>query len=158
MERCPMTPAGYAKLERELKHLKEVVRPEVVRQIEEARAHGDLSENAEYDAAKDRQGMTEARLRHVETQLATAEIIDVTTLPESDLVVFGATVELLDIESDEELTYRLVGREEADVKNGDVSFDSPIGKALLGKRVGEESTVRAPRGTRTLEILEVRYV
>ena len=158
MERCPMTPAGYAKLEAELKHLKEVVRPEVVRQIEEARAHGDLSENAEYDAAKDRQGMTEARLRHVETQLATAEIIDVTTLPESDLVVFGATIDLLDVESDEELTYRLVGREEADVKNGDVSFDSPIGKALLGKRVGEESTVRAPRGTRTLEVLEVRYV
>ena len=158
MERCPMTPAGYAKLEAELKHLKEVVRPEVVRQIEEARAHGDLSENAEYDAAKDRQGMTEARLRHVETQLATAEIIDVKTLPESDLVVFGATIDLLDVESDEELTYRLVGREEADVKNGDVSFDSPIGRALLGKRVGEESTVRAPRGTRTLEILEVRYV
>lgn len=158
MERCPMTPAGYAKLEAELKHLKEVVRPEVVRQIEEARAHGDLSENAEYDAAKDRQGMTEARLRHVETQLATAEIIDVTTLPESDLVVFGATIDLLDVESDEELTYRLVGREEADVKNGDVSFDSPLGKALLGKRVGEESTVRAPRGARTLEILEVRYV
>jgi transcription elongation factor GreA len=153
-----MTPAGYAKLEAELKHLKEVVRPEVVRQIEEARAHGDLSENAEYDAAKDRQGMTEARLRHVETQLATAEIIDVTTLPESDLVVFGATIDLLDVESDEELTYRLVGREEADVKNGDVSFDSPLGKALLGKRVGEESTVRAPRGARTLEILEVRYV
>ena len=158
MERCPMTPAGYAKLEAELKHLKEVVRPEVVRQIEEARAHGDLSENAEYDAAKDRQGMTEARLRHVETQLATAEIIDVRTLPESDLVVFGATIDLLDVESDEELTYRLVGREEADVKNGDVSFDSPLGKALLGKRVGEESTVRAPRGARTLEILEVRYV
>ena len=158
MERCPMTPAGYAKLEAELKHLKEVVRPEVVRQIEEARAHGDLSENAEYDAAKDRQGMTEARLRHVETQLATAEIIDITTLPESDLVVFGATIDLLDTESDEELTYRLVGREEADVKNGDVSFDSPLGRALLGKRVGEESTVRAPRGARTLEILEVRYV
>ena len=153
-----MTPAGYAKLEAELKHLKEVVRPEVVRQIEEARAHGDLSENAEYDAAKDRQGMTEARLRHVETQLATAEIIDITTLPESDLVVFGATIDLLDTESDEELTYRLVGREEADVKNGDVSFDSPLGRALLGKRVGEESTVRAPRGARTLEILEVRYV
>ena len=92
------------------------------------------------------------------TQLATAEIIDVTTLPESDLVVFGATIDLLDVESDEELTYRLVGREEADVKNGDVSFDSPLGKALLGKRVGEESTVRAPRGARTLEILEVRYV
>ena len=158
MERCPMTPAGYAKLEAELKHLKEVVRPEVVRQIEEARAHGDLSENAEYDAAKDRQGMTEARLRHVETQLATAEIIDITTLPESDLVVFGATIDLLDTESEEELTYRLVGREEADVKNGDVSFDSPLGRALLGKRVGEESTVRAPRGARTLEILEVRYV
>ena len=158
MERCPMTPAGYSKLEAELKHLKEVIRPEVVRQIEEARAHGDLSENAEYDAAKDRQGMTEARLRHVETQLATAEIIDISQLPESDLVVFGATVDLLDTESDDELTYRLVGREEANVKNGDVSFDSPIGRALLGKRVGDESVVRAPRGTRTLEILEVRYV
>lgn len=158
MERCPMTPAGYSKLEVELKHLKEVIRPEVVRQIEEARAHGDLSENAEYDAAKDRQGMTEARLRHVETQLATAEIIDISQLPESDLVVFGATVDLLDTESDDELTYRLVGREEANVKNGDVSFDSPIGRALLGKRVGDESVVRAPRGTRTLEILEVRYV
>ena len=158
MERCPMTPAGYSKLEAELKHLKEVIRPEVVRQIEEARAHGDLSENAEYDAAKDRQGMTEARLRHVETQLATAEVIDVRQLPESDLVVFGSTIDLLDIETDEELTYRLVGREEANVKNGDVSYDSPIGRALLGRRVGEESVVQAPRGKRTLEILEVRYV
>jgi len=153
-----MTPEGYSKLEAELKHLREVIRPEVVRQIEEARAHGDLSENAEYDAAKDRQGMTEARLRHVETQLATAEIIDVSTLPESDLVVFGSTVELLDTESDEELTYRLVGQEEANVKNGDISFDSPIGRALLGKREGDETKVVAPRGTRTLEILEVRYV
>ena len=152
-----MTPAGYAKLEAELKHLKEVIRPEVVRQIEEARAHGDLSENAEYDAAKDRQGMTEARLRHGETQLATAEVIDVTTLDESDLVVFGSTVELLDTESDEELTYRLVGKEEADVKNGDISFDSPIGRAILGKREGDEVKVQAPRGTRKLEILEVRY-
>ena len=158
MQRCPMTPEGYSKLEAELKHLREVIRPEVVRQIEEARAHGDLSENAEYDAAKDRQGMTEARLRHVETQLATAEIIDVSTLPESDLVVFGSTVELLDTESDEELTYRLVGQEEANVKNGDISFDSPIGRALLGKREGDETKVVAPRGTRTLEILEVRYV
>ena len=158
MQRSPMTPAGYAKLEAELKHLKEVIRPEVVRQIEEARAHGDLSENAEYDAAKDRQGMTEARLRHVETQLATAEIIDVTELPESDLVVFGSTVDLLDIESEDELTYRLVGREEADVKNGDVSYDSPIGRALLGKHEGDEVTVKAPRGTRKLEVLEVRYV
>lgn len=157
MQRCPMTPAGYATLEAELKHLKEVIRPEVVRQIEEARAHGDLSENAEYDAAKDRQGMTEARLRHVETQLATAEVIDVTTLDESDLVVFGSTVELLDGETDEELTYRLVGKEEADVKNGDISFDSPIGRAILGKREGEEVKVKAPRGTRKLEILEVRY-
>ena len=102
--------------------------------------------------------MTEARLRHVETQLATAEIIDVSTLPESDLVVFGSTVELLDTESDEELTYRLVGQEEANVKNGDISFDSPIGRALLGKREGDETKVVAPRGTRTLEILEVRYV
>ena len=102
--------------------------------------------------------MTEARLRHVETQLATAEIIDISQLPESDLVVFGATVDLLDTESDDELTYRLVGREEANVKNGDVSFDSPIGRALLGKRVGDEPVVRAPRGMRTLEILEVRYV
>jgi len=153
-----MTPAGYAKLEAELKHLKEVIRPEVVKQIEEARAHGDLSENAEYDAAKDRQGMTEARLRHVETQLATAEIIDVSELTESDLVVFGSTVDLLDIESEEELSYRLVGREEADVKNGDVSYDSPIGRALLGKNEGDEVKVVAPRGTRKLEILEVRYV
>ena len=158
MQRSPMTPKGYSTLEKELKHLKEVIRPEVVKQIEIARAHGDLSENAEYDAAKDRQGMTEARLRHVETQLATAEIIDVTTLAESDLVVFGSTVSLLDTDTDDEFNYRLVGREEADVKNGDVSFDSPIGRALLGKRAGDEAKVRAPRGTRTLEILEVSYV
>jgi transcription elongation factor GreA len=153
-----MTPASFSKLEKELKHLREVIRPEVVKQIEEARAHGDLSENAEYDAAKDRQGMTEARLRHVETQLATAEVIDVQTLPESNLVVFGSTVDLLDVETDEELSYRLVGQEEASVKNGDVSFDSPVGRALLGKREGDEAKVIAPRGTRTFEILEVRYV
>jgi transcription elongation factor GreA len=153
-----MTPEGFLALETELKYLKEVVRPEVVKQIEIARAHGDLSENAEYDAAKDRQGMTEARLRHVETQLATAEIIDVATLPQSDLVVFGSTVSLLDTDTDDELSYRLVGREEANVKNGDVSFDSPIGRALLGKHEGDEAKVQAPKGTRTLEILEIRYV
>ena len=141
MQRCPMTPASFSTLEKELKHLREVIRPEVVKQIEEARAHGDLSENAEYDAAKDRQGMTEARLRHVETQLATAEVIDVQTLPESNLVVFGSTVDLLDVETDEELSYRLVGQEEASVKNGDVSFDSPVGRALLGKREGDEAKV-----------------
>jgi transcription elongation factor GreA len=158
MQRCPMTPKGYSALEKELKYLKEVIRPEVVKQIEIARAHGDLSENAEYDAAKDRQGMTEARLRHVETQLATAEIIDVATLPESDLVVFGSTIKLFDTDTDEEFSYRLVGREEANVKNGDVSFDSPVGRALLGKHEGDEVKVKAPKGTRTLEILEIRYV
>jgi transcription elongation factor GreA len=94
----------------------------------------------------------------VETQLATAEVIDVQTLPESNLVVFGSTVDLLDVETDEELSYRLVGQEEASVKNGDVSFDSPVGRALLGKREGDEAKVIAPRGTRTFEILEVRYV
>jgi transcription elongation factor GreA len=153
-----MTPKGYSALEKELKYLKEVIRPEVVKQIEIARAHGDLSENAEYDAAKDRQGMTEARLRHVETQLATAEIIDVATLPESDLVVFGSTIKLFDTDTDEEFSYRLVGREEANVKNGDVSFDSPVGRALLGKHEGDEVKVKAPKGTRTLEILEIRCV
>ena len=157
MDRCPMTPHGKQTLVDELKHLKEVVRPEVVAAIEEARAHGDLSENAEYDAAKERQALTEARFRLVEARIAMAEVIDITKMEASDRVIFGTTIELLDVDTEDEFTYRIVGEDEADAKKGTISFKSPIAKAIIGKLVGDEVKVRIPRGVRTLEILEVHY-
>jgi transcription elongation factor GreA len=152
-----MTPHGKQVLVSELKHLREVVRPEVVAAIEEARAHGDLSENAEYDAAKERQALTEARFRLVEARIAMAEVIDVTKMEASDRVIFGTTIELLDVDTDEGYTYRIVGEDEANAKEGTISFKSPIATAIIGKLVGDEVKVRTPKGVRTLEILEVHY-
>ena len=155
--RTPMTPEGHATLVAELKHYKEVLRPQTVLEIEEARAHGDLSENAEYHAAKEKNGQGEARKRLVESRLSAAEVIDVTKIESSDRVIFGTTVELFEVEADEELEYRLVGIDEANVKNGTISHESPIGRALLGKEIGDEVLVQAPRGKRVFEILNVRY-
>ena len=152
-----MTPQGKQTLVNELKHLREVVRPGVVAAIEEARAHGDLSENAEYDAAKERQSLTEARFRLVEARIAMSEVIDITEMDVSDRVIFGTTIELLDVDTEGELTYRIVGEDEANAKEGTISFKSPIATAIIGKHVGDEVKVRTPKGVRSLEILEVHY-
>jgi transcription elongation factor GreA len=152
-----MTPEGRVQLEAELKHLKEVVRMQVVRDIEEARAHGDISENAEYDAAKDRQGHVEGRIIELESKVAAAEVIDVTKLPRNGRVVFGVTVELEDQDSGETLTYRIVGQDEADVRAGRISITSPIARALVGKSEGDEVKVDVPGGRRSLAINQVRY-
>ncbi|MCP4809741.1 MAG: transcription elongation factor GreA [Proteobacteria bacterium] len=157
MQRNPITPEGHERLAKEVKHCKSVLRPQVVKDIEEARAHGDLSENAEYDAAKDRQGLLEARIVDLETKLATAEIIDVTLMPQGERVIFGTTVGLMDLDTEAELKYRVVSEYEADVKKGLVSYTSPIGRALIGKEVGEEVRVHTPGGERLLEILDIHF-
>lgn len=150
-----MTKRGHAELQEELRRLRQEERPSVVRQLEEARAHGDLSENAEYHAAKERQGMLEARSRQIEDKLARAQVIDPTEHP-TDAVRFGMTVVLSDIETNEEVTYVLVGEDEADVASGGISINSPVARALLGKSVDDEVTVRVPKGERAFQILAIR--
>jgi transcription elongation factor GreA len=149
-----MTRAGYEKLEVDLKQLKSVDRPRIVKEIEIARAHGDLSENAEFHAAKERQGQIESRIRQIEDKLARAQVIDPSGDP--DAVRFGVTVELLDIETDEAVTYTIVGEDEADASNGRISISSPIARALLGKAVDDSVVVRVPKGTREFEVREIR--
>lgn len=157
MERCPMTPEGKAALEKEVRHYLEVMRPQIVQEIEEARAHGDLSENAEYEGAKEKQALGEARLRVLQSRLSAAEVIDVARLPVSERVVFGTIVELMDSDTEEEMSWRIVGIDEADARQGTISFKSPIGQALLGRMVGECVQVVTPRGSRDFEILDVHY-
>ena len=157
MNRFPVTPEGYAALEKELRRQKEVVRPGIVRDIEEARAHGDISENSEYEDAKERQALCEGRIRELEGQVAAAEIIDVATLPKSDRVVFGTTVVIENVDSGEERTWRIVGESEADVEGGCISYKSPLGRAMIGRNEGDEVAVPAPGGTQSYEIVEVRY-
>lgn len=156
IEKIPMLAEGYAALQRQLKQLKEVERPENVEAIEEARAHGDLSENAEYHAAKERQGQIEAQIAEIEDKLARAHVIDPTTLS-GDRVVFGATVDLLD-EEDRKITYQIVGETEADAKRGRISYNSPLGRALIGRRVDEEVEVVTPSGDRSYVIERVRFI
>jgi transcription elongation factor GreA len=155
-ERVPMTPRGYALLEAELKRLKSVERPKNVREIEEARSHGDISENAEFEAAKERQAQLEARIVQVEDRLARAQVIDATGQT-PDAVRFGATVLLMDVESGEEVAYTIVGEDESDASNGLISITSPVARALLGKPVDELVRVQVPRGTREFEIREIRF-
>jgi transcription elongation factor GreA len=155
VDRVPMTPGGYEKLRVELKRLKSEERPRIVKEIEIARAHGDLSENAEYHAAKDRQGHIEGRIRMLEDRLARAQVIDPSGQA-SHQVRFGLTVDLEDAETGEQVTYTILGDEEADAANGRISITSPVARALLGKEVGDSVTVRVPKGTRELEILEIR--
>lgn len=157
MDRVPITPEGAAKMQADLAHLKEVVRPRIVRDLEEARAHGDISENSEYEDAKHRQALCEGRIAELSSQLAMLEIIDVRRLPASERVVFGATVTMEDQETEEETTYRIVGNYEADVKAGLISVTSPIGKALIGKSQDDEVVVQTPRGTRRFIITDVKY-
>lgn len=155
IEKVPMLAEGHAMLLKQLKHLKEVERPENVEAIEEARAHGDLSENAEYHAAKERQGQIEAQIAELEDKLARAVVIDPTTLS-GDKVVFGATVRLLD-EDDKPITYQIVGETEADAKRGRISYNSPVGRALIGRRLGDEVEVVTPSGDRSYLIDQVEF-
>ncbi len=155
--RMPITKSGLDKLKDELKRLKSVERPKIVKEIAEARSHGDLSENAEYHAAKDKQSHLEGRLLQVEDWIARAEVIDVSKL-KGERVVFGATVTLLDGDSGEEVRYQLVGELEADLKRGKISVTSPIARALIGRAEGDEVSVAAPGGTRKYEINTVEFV
>ncbi len=157
MNRNPITPEGFVKLEAELKHLKSVVRLGIVKDIEEARAHGDLSENSEYDDAKERQSLCEGRIQMLEGLAASAEIIDVAKLPVTDRVVFGTTVEIENADTGDTRTWRIVGVTEANIEGGKISYKSPLGRALIGRNEGEEVIVPAPGGKQTWEILEVRY-
>ncbi len=158
MQKTPLTTTGAEKLKAELHHLKTVERPRVIDAIAEARSHGDLSENAEYDAAKERQSFLEGRIAEIEAKLGNAQIIDPSTLDADGRCVFGATVELEDLESGASVTYQIVGDDEADLKLGKISISSPIARALIGKVAGETAEVQAPGGVREYEILDVRYI
>ena len=153
-----LTEEGLMKLRAEVEHLKSVERPSVIAAIAEARSHGDLSENAEYDAAKERQGFVEGRIAEIEGKLSNAQIIDPSTLDADGRVVFGATVQLLDMETDDEVRYQIVGDDEADIKLGKVSVNSPIARALIGKEAGDVAEVQAPGGLREYEVLDVQYL
>ncbi len=157
-QKVPMTVTGAARLRAELQELKAVARPRIIAAIAEARAHGDLKENAEYHAAREQQSFTEGRIAEIESKLARAQIIDVTALPASDKVVFGATVLLRDVESEEERRYQIVGEDEADLKEGKISLKSPIARALIGKSIDDVVDVQTPGGAKTYEIIEVQYL
>lgn len=157
MIKVPLTMRGAELLKQELHHLKTVERPSVIQAIAEARAQGDLSENAEYDAAKERQGFIEGRIAELEGKLSNAQIIDPATIDADGRVVFGATVELEDLESGDIVTYQIVGEDEADLKLRKISVSSPISRALIGKLVGDVAEVQAPSGIREYEVLDVQY-
>jgi transcription elongation factor GreA len=158
MSKIPVTINGAELLRAELQKLKGVDRPAVITAIAEARAQGDLSENAEYDAARERQGFIEGRILELEAKLANAQIIDPKLLDDDGRVVFGATVELMDTEGDETATYQIVGEDEADIKVGKISYSSPIAKGLIGKFSGDVAEIRTPGGVKQFEIVDVRYV
>jgi transcription elongation factor GreA len=158
MSKIPITTTGAELMRAELHRLKTVDRPAVITAIAEARAHGDLSENAEYDAARERQGFIEGRIIELEGKLSNAQIIDPALLDDDDRVVFGTTVHLVDTSSNENVTYQIVGEDEADLKLGKISYSSPIAKALIGKSSGDVVEVRTPGGAREFEIVDVKYV
>ncbi len=158
MNKTPLTVAGAEQLRAELHRLKTVDRPNVIAAIAEARSHGDLSENAEYDAAKERQGFIEGRIMEVEGKLSNAQIIDPKLLDADGRCVFGATVELEDMDSGQTVTYQIVGEDEADIKANKISVSSPIARALIGKYAGDVAEVQAPGGVREYEIIDVRYI
>ena len=157
MSRAPITAKGAARLRAELEELKSVKRPAVINAIAEARAHGDLKENAEYHAAREQQGFIEGRIKHLEGELSHAQVIDIATLSVGDKVVFGATVELADADSGEERTYQIVGDLEADIKQGLIAISSPVARAMIGKHEGDAITIEAPGGTREYDIVSVKY-
>ncbi len=155
VERIPVSVAGQKKMKEELNRLEKVERPAVVKAIETARGHGDLKENAEYHAAKEKQGLIEGRIIQLKDKLGRAEVIDCSKVT-TDRAVFGTVIDLLDMDTDEEVSYRLLGAEEVDVKNGTISVFSPLGRTILGKAVGDEVVVKTPGGTREFELIEIR--
>ncbi len=156
MQRVPLTPDGYQKLQEELERLLKEERPAIIKAISEARAHGDLSENAEYHAAKEKQSFIEGRIQDLKTKIALADVIDPSRINQSK-VAFGAKVKVLDMEADEEYIFTLVGPDEADVRNGKISINSPVGRSLLGKEVGDTTIIKAPARTMEYEILEINF-
>ena len=158
MTKVPMTIRGAELLREELAKLKSDDRPKVIQAIAEARAHGDLKENAEYHAAKDQQGFIEARIKQIEAKLSNTHIVDVTTVDAKGKIVFGATVDLLDVQSDQESTYKIVGEDEANINEGLISFTSPIARAMIGMSEGDEVFFSAPGGEKHFEVIKVRYV
>ena len=154
MDRIPITKKGYEALKKELENLKRVERPKNIKAIEEARAHGDLSENAEFEAAKDRQGFIEGRISELEFKLANAEVIDPDKIPKG-LAVFGSRVVLENMDTGEDMEYQLVGPDESDIEKGRISISSPLGKAIIGKKPGDELTLQAPGGRRNYELIEI---
>ncbi len=156
MQRIPLTPEGYRKLQAELERLIKVERPQNIQAIAEARAHGDLSENAEYHAAKEQQSFIAGRIQELQGKIAMAQVIDPATITQSK-VAFGARVKVLDVEADEQYVFILVGPEEADVKQGKISISSPVGRALIGKDVGDTATIKAPARTIEYEIVEITF-
>lgn len=157
MIKVPMTVIGAEKLRAELENLKKVERPRIIQDIAEARAHGDLSENAEYHAAREQQSFAEGRIKEIEAKLSTAQVIDPTKLNAEGRVVFGATLDLLNESTNEKVTYQIVGDDEASIEEGKISINSPIARALIGKEDGEVVDIQTPGGVNTYEILEVRY-
>lgn len=157
MRKVPMTLRGAEKLREELRQLKNIERPRIIEAIAEAREHGDLKENAEYHAAREQQGFVEGRIKEIDGKLSNSDVIDVTRMNLDGQVVFGASVKLLDLESEEEIFYQIVGEDEADIKQGLISFSSPIARGLVGKEEGEEVKIGVPGGMRLFEILEVIY-
>lgn len=157
MSKVPLTVRGAEKLRAELQQLKTVERPRIIQAIADARAHGDLKENAEYHAAREQQSFVEGRIKEIEGKLSHAQIIDVTKMPATGTVVFGTTVVIAEEDSGEEMTYRIVGEDEADIKAGLISVNSPIARALIGKQEGDVAAVQTPGGARDFEIVEVRY-
>ncbi len=158
MSKVPLTAEGAETLRTELQELKSVRRPAVIQAIAEAREHGDLKENAEYHAAREQQSFIEGRIKEIESKLSHAQIIDITQMNDDGKVIFGTTVQLLDLESDESVTYKIVGDDEADIKKGLISFSSPLARAIIGKREGDEVNFNAPAGMREYEIEKVSYV
>lgn len=158
MNKVPMTVRGHELLQGELKRLKSVDRPAVIQSIAEARAHGDLKENAEYHAAKEQQGFIEGRIKDLEGKLSNLQVIDVTEIDARGKIVFGCTVELLDLDTDTDIVYKIVGEDEADIKQGMISCLSPIARALIGKNEGDEISFAAPGGEKQYEVIEVSYV
>ncbi len=156
--KVPMTHKGAEKLKEELQHLKSVERPAIVQAIAEARAHGDLKENAEYHAAKDRQGFVEARIRDIEHKLSNAHVINITTITVRDKVIFGATVKIINVDTEEAMLYQIVGEDEADIKSGKISVHSPIARALIGKVMGDVTIVQTPSGKTEYEIIEILFI
>ena len=158
MEKEPITIFGLQKLKEELKDLKEIKRPKIVAAIAEARSHGDLKENAEYHAAKEQQSLNEGRIQEVEDTIARANVIDVTKLENDGKVIFGATVSLQDLDNNEKIKYKLVGKDEADIKKKNIFYQSPIGKGLIGKNNGDFVEINTPSGKKNFEIIKVDYV